>query len=370
MTVIIDGTTGISPVTASGTSASVDGMTVGRGGGEVATNTAVGYTALNANTTAVQTTAVGYAALASNTTGDSNNAFGRFALNGNTTGTDNVALGRNSMLSNSTGSFNVAVGNTALNSNTTASNNTAVGYQAGYSNTTSGFNTFLGYQAGNTFNYTGGNGYNCFIGSRAGTAVTTGQLNCFVGDASGLVATTGSGNTFIGQSSGNSITTGGKNTIIGGYTGNSNSIDIRTASNNCIVSDGDGNPQIHSNSSSWVSTSWGSIDVTQGVAGSSTTNSFGITSGTATPIFGGGNSFSGMFIINEFSQTGTCALVMTAGNGITIVSQTPSTTFVVTSSPTSGQIGVYMSGAVVVVKPGIPGTTNYRIIAFRTRGSQ
>jgi len=46
MTVIINGDTGISPVTASGTSASVDGMTVGRGGGEVATNTAVGAGAI------------------------------------------------------------------------------------------------------------------------------------------------------------------------------------------------------------------------------------------------------------------------------------------------------------------------------------
>ena len=162
-----------------------------------------------------------------------------------TTGTSNAAFGLWTLKANTTGQFNTALGDQALASNTTASNNTAVGYQAGYSNTTSGFNTFLGYQAGNTFNYTGGNGYNCFIGSRAGTAVTTGQLNCFVGDASGLVATTGSGNTFIGQSSGNSITTGGKNTIIGGYTGNQGGLDIRTASNNIVLSDGDGNPRAY-----------------------------------------------------------------------------------------------------------------------------
>ena len=351
--------------------ASISGLTVGKGANGVTGNSAFGVGVLaSGSLSAGYNTAIGFNSLAANTSGSNNTGIGNSALNANTTGADNQAFGTTALFLNTTGSSNTAVGRDSLRSNTTASNNTAVGYQAGYSNTTSSFNTFLGYQAGNTFNYTGGNGFNCFIGSRAGTAVTTGQLNCFVGDASGLAATTGSGNTFIGQSSGNSITTGGKNTIIGGYTGNSNSIDIRTASNNCIVSDGDGNPQIHSNSSSWVGTQWGSIDVTQGAAGSGTANSFGITSGTATPIFGGGNSFSGMFIINEFSQTGACALVMTAGNGITIVSQTPSTTFVVTSSPTSGQIGVYMSGAVVVVKPGVPGTTNYRIIAFRTRGSQ
>ena len=80
-----------------------------------------------------------------------------------------------------------------------------------------------------------------------------------------------------------------------------------------------------------------------------------------------------MFVINEFSQTGVCALIVTSGGtagGLIIISQTPSTYFVVSSSPTSGQIGIYLSGSVVVVKPGIPGTTNYRIIAFRTRGSQ
>jgi hypothetical protein len=250
-------------------------------------------------------------------------------------------------------STNTAVGASALNTNGAGANNTAFGYQAGYSNVTGNFNTYVGSR---------GPGYNA-----------TGDQNAFFGDYSGRSVTTGAQNTFLGQSSGSGMTTGSKNTIIGGFGGNQNSIDIRTASNNCIVSDGDGNPQIHSNSSSWVSTPWGSIDVTQGAGGAGTANSFGITSGTATPIFGGVNSFSGAFIINEFSQTGACALVMTAGgggSGITIVSQVPSTTFVVTSSPTSGQIGVYLSGSVVVIKPGIPGTTNYRIIAFRTRGSQ
>jgi hypothetical protein len=77
-----------------------------------------------------------------------------------------------------------------------------------------------------------------------------------------------------------------------------------------------------------------------------------------------------MFIINEFSQTGTTALILTAGNGINIISQAASTTFVNSTTPNSSQIGIYLSGSVVVVKPGIAGTTNYRIIAFRTRASQ
>jgi hypothetical protein len=135
------------------------------------------------------------------------------------------------------------------------------------------------------------------------------------------------------------------------------------------VSSGDGYPQLHSNSSSWVNTAFGSIDVTQNTTTSGTANSFGITSGTATPIFAGGNTFSGMFIINEFSQTGEAAIILTAGNTLKIVSQSAST-YVNSTTPTSGQIGVYLSGSVVVIKPGIPGTTNYRIISFRTRPTQ
>jgi len=39
------------------------------------------------------------------------------------------------------------------------------------------------------------------------------------------------------------MTTGSKNTILGGYSGNQNSLDIRTASNHIVLSDGDGNPR-------------------------------------------------------------------------------------------------------------------------------
>jgi hypothetical protein len=39
------------------------------------------------------------------------------------------------------------------------------------------------------------------------------------------------------------MTTGSKNTILGGYNGNQGGLDIRTSSNNIVLSDGDGNPQ-------------------------------------------------------------------------------------------------------------------------------
>ena len=108
------------------------------------------------------------------------------------------------------GTGNVGVGKQALNSNT-GSNNTAVGYQAGYSNTTSTASTYIGWYSGHS---------------------TTGQYN-----------------TFLGAGSGNAVTSGQKNTIIGRYNGNQGGLDIRTASNNIVLSDGDGNPRSYFDSS-------------------------------------------------------------------------------------------------------------------------
>jgi hypothetical protein len=256
-------------------------MTVGRGGGEVATNTAVGASALAANTTGVQQTAIGASAGASITTNsylsavgyqagyymtDSNDAFGRQALYGQsgatgyyncgfgnrtlyslTTGNVNVAVGTFALQNNTTGSSNFAGGYQALNGNTTASNNTAVGYQAGYSGTTGGSNAFFGYRSG--YSVTTGQ-YNIAIGQDAGRNNISSNNNTFVGVEAGY-STTGSANTFIGRSSagagnygaGYNVTTGSNNTIIGGYNGNQGGLDIRTSSNRIVLSDGDGNPR-------------------------------------------------------------------------------------------------------------------------------
>jgi hypothetical protein len=176
----------------------------------VSTNTAVGASALAANTTGDTNTATGYQALVTNTSGSSNTAYGVQALRFNTTGGANASFGRGALNANTTGSNNAAVGQEALASNTTASNNTAVGHVAGYS-------------------------------------TTTGTHNTFVGQYSGYAATTATFNTFVGQAAGNAITTGSKNVILGGYGGNQGGLDIRTASNYIVLSDGDGNPRIYNN---------------------------------------------------------------------------------------------------------------------------
>ena len=135
------------------------------------------------------------------------------------------------------GSYNVAVGTSALQANTTASNNTAVGYKAAYN--------------------VNGSNYSVFVGSRtasSGASVITGDYHTCVGDASGFVLQgTSTNNAFFGQSSGAYVTTGSKNTIIGSYNGNQGGLDIRTADNYIVLSDGDGNPRMYMNGSTFWS---------------------------------------------------------------------------------------------------------------------
>ena len=216
------------PAVNSDSDATINGLTVGRGGGAVASNTAVGSGALATNSSGTSTAAFGVSALAANTTGGDNAAFNQNALLSNTTGNNNNAFGVASLRSNTTGSNNTGVGSQALFSNTTASFNTAVGYQAGYSHAGSaGFNTFVGYRAGYNYNTSVSDGNNTFVGQQSGFAVTTGLSNTFYGFGSGIDMTTGSGNTIVGR-----------------FGGNSGGLDIRTASNYIVLSDGNGNPEL------------------------------------------------------------------------------------------------------------------------------
>ena len=216
--------------------ATLNGLTVGKGGGAVSTNTAVGASALVANTTGANHTAVGYQALYSNTTGVNNTAVGGEALYTNSTGGNNVAMGRQAMQYNTTGEANAGVGYGALRDNTTGSYNSAFGMFALESNTTGIENTAVGYQAL--------------------VANTTASYNTAVGRNSLVACTTGTHNTVIGHNSGDTITTGTKNTILGRYNGNQGGLDIRTLSNRVVLSDGDGNPRLYAdNNGAWQSTS-------------------------------------------------------------------------------------------------------------------
>jgi hypothetical protein len=216
--------------------ASISSLRVGQGNTAGSANTALGLSALNVNTGAYNT-AIGYESLIANTSGANNTALGFYSLRTNTTAANNTALGNQAMQLNTTGATNTAVGSLALYSNTTASNNTAVGMQAGYATTT-------GAQ-------------NAYFGKDAGKAVTTANWNTFIGVQAGL-ASTGSQNTFVGASgdggSGYLMTSGAKNTILGGFSGNQGGLDIRTASNHIVLSDGDGNPRLYFSGDQWRNT--------------------------------------------------------------------------------------------------------------------
>ena len=237
MSIILDGTDGITTpsVTYEG-DATINGLTVGRGAGDVATNTAVGASALVANTSGANNVAIGTNTLDANTSGASNTGVGANSLDANTTGGSNSALGYLSLFANTTGTNNSALGRSALEQNTIGGTNTAVGAQALRANSTTSSNTAVGYQAGYSQQTAR---WNTFIGSQAGYSVSTGEANTFVGNGY--------------SPAGYSMTTGSKNTIIGGFTGNQGGLDIRTSSGYVVLSDGDGNPVFKTqNNASWA----------------------------------------------------------------------------------------------------------------------
>ena len=88
----------------------VNGLTLGMGGGSVSSNTVIGGQALNVNTT-----------------GHSNTSTGKYNLGQNTTGSINTATGYIALYSNTTGSYNTAIGGQALSSNVSGNQNTAIG---------------------------------------------------------------------------------------------------------------------------------------------------------------------------------------------------------------------------------------------------
>jgi trimeric autotransporter adhesin len=258
----------------------INGLTVGKGGGSVSTNTAVGASALAGNSSGAQSTALGYQALqtltngtyntavgyqALNTTstnnhntavgktalaacvGDQNTAVGSNSLRVSTSGASNVGVGYGSLTSNTTGSYNIGIGDSALQANTTASNSTAVGYQALYSNTATQ-NTAIGSQA--LYSNTAVN--NVAIGYQAGYGNTSGAGNIFIGQGAGYStyqATTGSFNILIGATAQNSATGNGNEIVIG-----TNNPTGKGSSTGYINSNGGGIYQ-GNNSSSWSTTS-------------------------------------------------------------------------------------------------------------------
>jgi hypothetical protein len=336
---------------------SISGLTVGKGAGAVSTNTAVGASALaantsgslntaiggialDANTTGAINTAVGYDALGTNTTGSQNNAFGYQALALNN-GSYNNAFGVEALESNTTGGSNSAFGEAALRSNTTASNNTAVGYQALYANTTGTNNTAVGFVTLDAV--TTGNG-NVAFGNSAGTNVTTASSNTFIGEGSGS-STTGGANTFLGRDAGYLVSTGTNNTILGRFGGDQNGLNIRTASNYIVLSDGDGNPRAYHDGTNWT------VNGGIYIGGTAATNLLDdYEEGVFTPTLAGSTG------AGSFTYSNQAGYYVKVGNKVTI-----------TFSVTLSAIGTAGTGFLRIL--GSPWTTSGSAAAVYARGS-
>lgn len=173
-----------------------------------------------------QSVAAGGLALFSNTSGDYNSALGYAALQNNETNNYSTAVGW-SAAKEMRGNGNTAVGGQALQGNfgtpatNTGTNNTAIGVAAGYSTTTGS--------------------YNVAVGVNSLISISTGSYNTTIGFNSLSGTATSSNNTTIGYNAGSALTSGSNNVIIGSYNGNQNNLDIRTASNYAVLSDGAGN---------------------------------------------------------------------------------------------------------------------------------
>ena len=150
--------------------------------------TALGSSALSANSSGSGNTATGTSALAANTSGNNNTGVGYQALASNVDGDRNAAVGQYALRSNNSGDRNTALGSLALISNTTGESNTVVGAMAHQFNTTGNYNTVVGDQALAGASANGSN--NIAIGAGAGLFATSPSNSIFIGNG-GVGADTG-----------------------------------------------------------------------------------------------------------------------------------------------------------------------------------
>ena len=182
----------------------INGVRIGKGGGAVATNTALGLSTLTATATGTNNTAVGNQALTALTTGNYNTAIGSEASKAITTGGENVSIGYQALKSTTNGNFNIAVGNYALmnlSSTTPNDRNIVIGAASLNALTSGQYNSTLGQGA--LYNVTSGSnniaiGTNAAATSAGSTNVTTTNQSIFIGTLSKPLAATSTNEIVIG----------------------------------------------------------------------------------------------------------------------------------------------------------------------------
>ena len=191
----------------------VNGITVGRGSGDISTNTVFGQNALASATGGGGNTAIGRNTLSNILTGTSNTALGNIALQ-NTTGNDNTALGTGALQSNVGGSSAVAIGFYSQQyandqSSVFTNTNTSVGYQSLRGSSTPGDNTGTS---------------NTAIGYQSMSGITSGFANTAVGRSSLVANTKGTDNCAFGYNTLPANISGNQNIAIGGEALRTNNI--------------------------------------------------------------------------------------------------------------------------------------------------
>jgi len=326
---------GSAALTFNGSTLTVNSVSVGRGAGSIATNTALGSFTLISNTSGLQNTAVGNEALRLNTGGLQNSAFGYRASRANTNGNTNSAFGIDALRVNTTGSNNAAFGAQALDNNTVG-NNTGIGMGALLDNTSGGSNTALGYRAG----YAG-----------ISTANSTGSNNIFIGSDSIGESASDSNRTFIGNTSTTSTWLGGR-LLLGArtddavnklqVTGSSALVGVTYVNTNASVAGYGHSLQVLANASGGMVVSTTNSASAIGIINSSSSNKTwdispfnndlainesGIVNGTRMYFFAGGNitvggitNSSNLFeVLGTFKTTGVNTLSNLQGTGSRMV---------------------------------------------------
>ena len=212
-------------------------LSVGLGTGALAnddgsdnSNVAIGYSALNTNTSGFYNVAIGRDAMKVSETASANVYIGRQAGRLVTTAAQNVVIGDGAGYNQTTSSFSVLIGRGAGSQLTDAGNQTLIGYYAGGSGSITN-STAVGWNAGDNSD----SDKATYIGDRSGYW-HSGDQNTFVGyrsgeSDSGANVGTGNSNTGIGYYSLNNLTSGSKNTALGHNTG----VGITNGSNNILI---------------------------------------------------------------------------------------------------------------------------------------
>lgn len=330
---LFDGTTGKLLKNSAASDGLIYGLTVGRGAGAVSTNTAVGASALAANTTGDRNAAFGNNALFSNQGGQYNVGLGDRTAYSNTSGSNLIAIGSAALYSNTTGANNVAIGRSALESNTTASNNTAVGYQSLYSHTAGGNTNNTAVGRISLYSNTSGV-QNTAVGNGALYTNSTANNNSAFGESALYYNTTGASNTAMGQGALQANTTADRNTAVGYQAGYSNT----TGADNTAVgyqalqanTTGDGNTAVGISSLTGV-TSTGRYNTAIGnVSGQVITTGFaGVYVGAYSSASATGATYETVIGYNSTGKGSSTAFIN--GNGGATYNGGNTTTFTTTS---------------------------------------